>query len=52
MWYAAGETLSRIARDTYGDPNRYQDIVRANPLLISDPDRIFPGQQLKIPIGA
>jgi len=47
-----GETLSRIARDTYGDPNRYQDIVRANPLLISDPDRIFPGQQLKIPIGA
>ncbi|MGZ8322158.1 MAG: LysM peptidoglycan-binding domain-containing protein [Rhodoplanes sp.] len=47
-----GGTLSRIARDNYGDPNRYPDIVRANPLLISDPDLIFPGQQLKIPIGA
>jgi nucleoid-associated protein YgaU len=47
-----GDTLSRIARDNYGDPNRYPDIVRANPLLISDPDLIFLGQQLKIPIGA
>ena len=46
-----GDTLSRIARDNYGDPGRYHDIVRANPLLISDPDRIFPGQQLRIPVG-
>jgi nucleoid-associated protein YgaU len=38
-----GDTLSRIARDNYGDPNRYPDIVRANPLLISDPDLIFLG---------
>src|SRR5918994_7998718 len=35
-----GDTLSRIASDNYGDPDRYHDIVRANPLLISDPDRI------------
>jgi hypothetical protein len=46
-----GDTLSRIARDNYGDPNRYHDIVRANPLVISNPDLIFPGQQLRIPIG-
>jgi nucleoid-associated protein YgaU len=47
-----GDTLAKIARDNYGDPGRFQDIVRANPLVISDPNRIFPGQALKIPIGA
>jgi len=47
-----GDTLSAIARANYGNSSRYHDIVRANPLLISDPDLIFPGQQLKIPIGA
>jgi nucleoid-associated protein YgaU len=46
-----GDTLSRIARDNYGNPNRYPDIVRANPLIITDPNLIFPGQELKIPIG-
>jgi nucleoid-associated protein YgaU len=46
-----GDTLSAIANANYGDPNRYHDIVRANPLLITDPDLIFPGQQLKIPVG-
>jgi LysM repeat protein len=47
-----GDTLAKISRDHYSDPGRFQDIVRANPLVISDPDRIFPGQVLKIPIGA
>jgi nucleoid-associated protein YgaU len=47
-----GDTLSKIARDHYGDPGRFNDIVRANPLVISNPNLIFPGQQLKIPIGA
>jgi nucleoid-associated protein YgaU len=47
-----GDTLARIARDNYGDPGRFQDIVRANPLIISDPNQIFAGQTLKIPIGA
>ena len=46
-----GDTLSRIARDNYGNANRYHDIVRANPLVISNPDLIFPDQRLKIPIG-
>lgn len=47
----SGDTLSKIARDHYGDPGRFHDIVRANPLVISDPNLIFPGQTLKIPIG-
>lgn len=47
-----GDTLSKIAREHYDDPGRFQDIVRANPLVITDPDRIFAGQTLKIPIGA
>jgi hypothetical protein len=46
-----GDTLAKIAQDNYGDPGRFRDIVRANPLVISDPNRIFPGQTLKIPIG-
>lgn len=47
-----GDTLSAIARDNYGDASRVNDIVRANPMIISDPNRIFVGQVLKIPIGA
>jgi nucleoid-associated protein YgaU len=46
-----GDTLSAIAREHYGEANRFHDIVRANPTIISDPDRIFVGQVLKIPIG-
>lgn len=48
---AAGETLSAIARQHYGDAGRYHDIVRANPIAIDNPDLIFPGQQLRVPIG-
>jgi nucleoid-associated protein YgaU len=48
----AGDTLSDIAEDNYGDGNLFSRIVRANPLIITDPDLIFPGQQLKIPVGA
>lgn len=47
-----GDTLSKIARANYGDAGRFNDIVRANPTLIADPNRIFVGQILKIPIGA
>ena len=46
----AGETLSAIARTHYGTSD-FQAIVRANPSQISDPNLIFPGQVLKIPIG-
>lgn len=47
-----GDTLAKISRDNYGDATHVNDIVRANPTVISDPDRIFVGQVLKIPIGA
>lgn len=46
-----GDTLIALARENYGDPSRFTDIVRANPTVIADPDRIFVGQLLKIPIG-
>jgi len=46
-----GDTLSAIARTHYGTGD-FHPIVRANPSQISDPDLIFPGQVLKIPIGA
>ncbi len=49
---ARGETLSQIAREAYGDPGLFTRIVRANPLIIADPNQIFVGQQLKVPIGA
>jgi hypothetical protein len=49
---ASGDTLSKIARDNYGDSSLFTRIVRANPLVISDPNQIFVGQQLKVPIGA
>lgn len=47
-----GDTLSAIAAANYGDPNQYLFIVRANPTEIDNPDLIFPGQVLKIPIGS
>lgn len=49
---AAGETLSAIAQQHYGDSTLYPRIVRANPAQISDPNLIFPGQVLRIPIGS
>ncbi len=48
----AGDTLSKIARDNYGDPGRFTDIQRANPQIITDPNQIFVGQVLKVPVGA
>ncbi|WP_421724306.1 Gmad2 immunoglobulin-like domain-containing protein [Bauldia sp.] len=46
-----GDTLSAIAAANYGDSSAFTNISRANPLIISDPNLIFPGQVLKIPIG-
>ena len=47
-----GDTLSKIALEHYGNAGAFNNIVRANPTVISDPNLIFPGQELKIPIGA
>ena len=43
-----GDTLSKIARETYGDANRYHEIFEANRPMLKNPDAIYPGQQLRI----
>ncbi|HVH57971.1 MAG TPA: LysM peptidoglycan-binding domain-containing protein [Vicinamibacterales bacterium] len=45
----AGDTLSKIAKENLGDANAYMDIFNANKDQLSDPDKIKPGQVLKIP---
>jgi nucleoid-associated protein YgaU len=45
----AGDTLSKIAREMLGDANAYPKIFDANRDQLSDPDKIKPGQVLKIP---
>jgi nucleoid-associated protein YgaU len=44
-----GDSLSKIAREVYGDPNGYMTIFTANSPMLKDPDRIYPGQVLRIP---
>jgi nucleoid-associated protein YgaU len=44
-----GDSLSKIAAREYGDANKWRTIFEANKGLISDPDLIYPGQELKIP---
>jgi LysM repeat protein len=45
----AGDTLSKISRQFYGDSNEYMRIFYANRDKLSDPDKIQVGQQLTIP---
>jgi nucleoid-associated protein YgaU len=45
----AGDTLSKIAQKYYGDPSLYTQIFEANRDILKDPNKIFPGQKLKIP---
>jgi nucleoid-associated protein YgaU len=45
----SGDTLSRIAKEHFGDANAYMKIFEANRDQLSDPDKIKPGQVLKIP---
>jgi nucleoid-associated protein YgaU len=45
----AGDTLSKIAKDHLGDANAYNKIFEANRDQLSDPDKIKPGQVLRIP---
>ncbi len=48
---APGDTLTAISQAHYGNPGQVSVIQRANAHLISDPDIIFPGQELRIPIA-
>ncbi|HYE86279.1 MAG TPA: LysM peptidoglycan-binding domain-containing protein [Vicinamibacterales bacterium] len=48
----SGDTLSKIAREHLGDANAYMKIFEANKDQLNDPDKIKPGQVLKIPTAA
>ena len=45
----AGDSLSKISKQFYGDANQYMKIFEANRDKLSDPNKIQPGQQLVIP---
>jgi uncharacterized protein YidB (DUF937 family) len=45
----SGDTLSKIAKRHYGRADQWPRIFEANRDLIKDPDRIYPGQELRIP---
>lgn len=44
-----GETLSGIAKQHLGNANRYPEIFEANRPMLTHPDKIYPGQVLRIP---
>ncbi|MDB6444977.1 MULTISPECIES: peptidoglycan-binding protein LysM [Pseudomonas] len=44
-----GDTLSAIAKREYGDANQYNKIFEANKPMLKHPDKIYPGQTLRIP---
>ena len=45
----SGDTLSKISKASYGDANKYMTIFEANKPMLSDPNKIYPGQVLRIP---
>jgi nucleoid-associated protein YgaU len=45
----SGDSLSRIAKREYGNANEWKRIYEANQDILKDPDKIYPGQNLKIP---
>ena len=45
----SGDSLSKIAKKYYGDAMKYPVIFEANKPMLSDPDKIYPGQVLRIP---
>ncbi len=47
-----GESLSKIAKKYYGDASKYTVIFEANQPLLKDPNKIYPGQMLRIPQNA
>lgn len=45
----SGDTLSKISKQYYGDASKYMTIFEANKPMLSDPDKIYPGQQIRVP---
>ena len=48
----AGDTLSAIAQKYYGKASAYMKIFEANKEVIKDPDKIFVGQKIRIPLDS
>jgi len=46
----SGDSLSRIAKKFYSDGSRHNEIFEANREVIRDPNLIFPGQKIRIPM--
>ena len=44
-----GDNLSKISAKYYGSPNKYMTIFEANKPMLTHPDKIYPGQVLRIP---
>jgi len=53
QWHTvvSGDNLSKIAKKFYGDANKYPVIFEANKPMLSHPDKIYPGQMLRIPVA-
>ena len=45
----SGDSLSKIAKREYGNANEWNRIFEANKDILKDPDKIYPGQKLRIP---
>ena len=45
----SGDNLSKISKAQYGDANKYMAIFEANRPMLQHPDKIYPGQVLRIP---
>ncbi|HTG36759.1 MAG TPA: peptidoglycan-binding protein LysM [Thermoanaerobaculia bacterium] len=48
----AGDNLSKISKQFYGDANKYNAIFEANRPMLKNADDIYPGQKLRIPAMA
>jgi len=46
----SGDTLWKISEQVYGNGSKYMKIFEANTDILENPDRIFPGQKLVIPV--
>jgi len=44
-----GDTLSKIAQAHYGDADAWREVFEANREVVQDPDKIYPGQQIRLP---
>ena len=45
----SGDSLSKIAKREYGNASEWNRIYEANRDILKDPNKIYPGQKLKIP---